>query len=498
MLLKKINFQKHAMKDFFIKCTSKDFLIVLAVILVSKSIYYEALGMNLLLGLFFLLLLPLMPFKSLRKLCKFLIIHKFWILHRFVILYSFKSLRKIHGFFIHYKPVILYSMAFLFLILLNTGAQYSSVLVLVVRILISLFVIHLITFRKFSNMYIDIMTFLSIVSWLSLPVIFFKINSVLPDFIATDFRVLKNYIFFCVQNTNLEYGIWKGVINLQHFRSSGLWWEPGAFQLFVNTAVIFSLINNRLSLKRYCMFLITIIIIASTTGFIVFALLSIVYFKNNLISLGRFVMLLIPAFIYIAVPRWGYEKFKSGSLSYSSFSDRCNEVCICLDLKNNLILLGKFMVPLILTYIYIAPQIYRKFKLGSSFYPSFSDRYNDFYISLNMLYENLFLGYGFGSRNANDAVQALYKELDGSAGADGITMMVAQLGIFSMFLLIPFLIPKYYIHLDISSKFLISLSLLLMYNTQNFTFTLIFTLLTFYGIVGDKFSSKKCHDECKL
>lgn len=381
----------------------KELIIVLCVILLSKSLYYESYGTNILLIVFLFLLMVFTNFINL----------------------------KIN------KIVLLYIFGIIILLLINIDTNYKSFLVLINRILIAIIVIHLMTFERFSKAFIDIIILISIVSWFSWLVILLDIPSFLPNFTGIDGRILRNFIFF---------GVWEEFINYTTFRNSGLWWEPGAFQVFVNLAFIFALTNRIMTIKKYFIFLITIITITSTTGFLVFGLLSLIYFKK-------------------------YFIFK----------------------KKHLIHLCIFLILLIISI----PIIYDKFNSDSSSFASFLSRYYDLLVSVNMFIDNTFIGYGF----ANQIEKAIpYGEnlvgydlyyLSPPTGSDGITMFISQVGILGFILIIPFLFPKYIVHLNIFDKILISISLFLMFNTENFTFILIFIVLTFYGLIKDKINFRK-------
>lgn len=396
-MLTKLQFNDYSIKDFFI---------VLGVILISKSLYYESYGTNILLVgyLFFLMLIT-----------------------------NFKYL-KIN------KMILLYIFGIVALLLINIDTNYSSFFVLVNRILIAILVIYLITFERFSRAFIDIILVISVVSWFSWIVILLDIPSFLPNFTGIDGRPLRNFIFF---------GVWEEFVTYKTFRNSGLWWEPGAFQLFVNLAFVFTLINNTMTMKRYSIFLITIITITSTTGFLVFIILSLIYFK-----------------IFF---------FRKSALLY----------------------LVIFLILFCVSLVFLVPIIYDKFNSDSSSFVSFLSRYYDLLVSFNMFIDNIFMGYGFGSQiekaipyGENLIGHQLYY-LSTPTGADGITMFIAQVGIFGFVLIFPFLFPRYSNHLKLFDRLLISLSLFLMFNTENFTFLLIFTLLTFYGLIKNKIYFKE-------
>jgi len=396
-LLSKSNTKEHSTRDFFI---------VFAVILLSKSLYYESYGANyLLIGFFFLLAFILIP--------------------------NIKNFKT-------EKIILLYSLGLIAIILLNLETNYRSLFVLISRLLIAIIIIHLISFERFSKIFINIILVLSIISWVALFIIHFDIQSPLPSFTSVHYieevqgRILRNFIFFGVDTELIKYNI---------LRTSSIWWEPGAFQLFVNLAVIFSLINNTLTFKRYAIFLITILTAMSTTGLLAFSILSLIFFKKY------------------------------------------------LNLKNNAIL---YLVPffvVILGSIFIAPIIIEK--LNTS-HLSFLSRYHDVVISIHMFADNFLLGYGYGTTvekaipYGEDLIgYELYHSSRPSA-ADGITGFIAQVGILGFVFMYPFLFPRYCNHLRLSDSLLISLSLLIMFNTQNFTNILIFSVLTFYALIENK------------
>ena len=398
-------------KSEYREYSKKDFFIVFSVILVSKSLYYESYGGNyLLIGLFFLL--------------------------SFLIIPNIKNL-KIE------KIILLYIFGLLALILINLETSYRSVFVLVNLMLIGIMIIHLVSFERFSKAFIKIMLILCIISWPALLVIQYDLNSPLPNFSSVHYiedvrgRTLKNFIFF---------GVDEGLIKYTILRTSSIWWEPGAFQVFINLAVIFSLISNSLSMKRYAIFAITILTSMSTTGILAFTLLSLIFFEKYLKFKNNLTLYLIPLFI------------------------------------------------LVLGSIFIGPIIFEKM---SGSHLSFLSRYHDIVISINMFADNFFLGYGYGTTVEKKIPYGedllgydLYWSSAPSA-SDGITGFIAQVGVLGFIFMYPFLFPRYCKHLKLSDSLLISLSLLIIFNTQNFTNILIFTVLTFYALIDNEKNKPK-------
>lgn len=382
----------------------KEFFIVLSCILLSKSLYYESYGNNLLLGVFLVFLF-----------------------------FSYKPTSiKIN------KWVILYCLFFIILVSLNSESNPRSLLVLLLRLSIAVYVVHILDFKQFSLIFNKIILFLILVSLFSVLVIYFNIPSPLPDFVAIDGRPLRNFIFF---------GVWESTIFHSVYRNSGIFWEPGAFQIFINLAFIFSIVNNTMSIKRYFVFLFGIVSTVSTTGVIAFILLSPVFWFS-IINKSRFKALYI----------------------------------------------GAASLFIVISFSFILPFILTKFSGGESGEASvsFLSRYYDFVISLNIFYDNFSLGYGFGSQVKNaitygrEFFGVLEYERVRPSGADGLTMFLAQCGVFSVILLFPFLFPKYYRGHGILTRLIITASLIIIFNTENFTFILIFSLLSLYGIVGNK------------
>jgi len=384
------------------------FIIVLLSILLSKSLYYESFGTN-------ILLIP------------FLI---------FLLIVNYKKR-------VFLKPIlVLYISFFILIIFINQESNIRSILVLGLLFTISLYIINLINFREFTAYFSDIILILAIISWITFPVIYFDIPTLFFDFIAINMHHFRNFIFF---------GVSDGLISYSSFRNAGLWWEPGAFQVFINLSFIFNLIFNRMNNKKYFILLISIFLIQSTTGVIVFLLLSLLYFKDKLFA----------------------SKYKS------------------------LLLLILFLFSLGAIFLLI-PIITNKFDSeGNSFY-SFLSRYYDVQISFNLFIDNFVLGYGYGSQIKNAVPYGadligydVYYSLAQPTGSDGVSMLISQVGISGFLLIIPLLFPRYLAQKKLLEKIIISVSIFILLNTENFMFLLLFALLIFYGIDGNRKISLK-------
>jgi len=135
------------------------------------------------------------------------------------------------------------------------------------RLLIAWLVTTLVCKNKFINIYTDVLVVYSAFS-----LVMYAIGLIFPDFIfslpvsfndaGTEYRHL--YIYF-----------YQG-IDAWNFRNAGLFWEAGAFQVFVSLALLFEffyLPTSRKSLIRKSILVVTIASTASTVGILVLAIL---------------------------------------------------------------------------------------------------------------------------------------------------------------------------------------------------------------------------------
>lgn len=376
-----------------------DFVLVAALLLISKSLYYDALGGK-------QLYIPFLVG---------------------ILFYSISFKVRIH------KTAFMYSLAFVMLVLLNTNANYGSVTLLILRLVMCAVICSLISFEKFSRAFSDIVVGLALVSLLTLPIIYFDIESPFSDF-QHGGNSHRNFIVF---------GVLEQFILFKQYRINGLWWEPGAFQALVNIAFLFSLVNKNISRKKVLIFLALILLINSTTGLIVFMLLSIIYLRTQRPQLNRngvtATFLLTPIIIYVFV---------------------------------------EYYIPLVLL----------KFDPLSQSNGSYLARYYDMMISFELLKGSPLLGYGYGadwplvSQMLNSSVVAGYMLQPGVTGSDGITLLVSQCGVFSLLLLVPLIWPIYLSSFSFLDRLIAAIVIIILFNTENFSFTFLFTILSLYGI----------------
>jgi len=331
-------------------------------------------------------------------------------------------------------------LIFIFVILINDEVRTFSFVSLMMRLWIAIFLVSYLSFETFTKIFTDLVLVIGVVSLLTFPIIFFDIDSPLPDFIAIDGRYLRNFLFFGVSENFIEYKI---------YRNSGLWWEPGAFQIFVMLAFFFSIINKEVSKSKYFLFLVVIFSTQSTAGIFLFFFLSIylIFQKASLLQINILLLFFVFAVVFILVPE--------------------------IDDKFN----------------------------GEGFH-SASSRVNDVLISFELLMDNLWFGYGYGNQIevAIPFGEKLlgydnYHSLSKPTGSDGLTMFISQVGIFGVLLLLPFLFPSYIKKRHFLTRVYFSVFLFLLFNTQNFVFFLIFEILLVYGAKDFLSNGKPYHIE---
>ena len=311
---------------------------------------------------------------------------------------------------------------------LKTPAVYCAV------ILSAFLIVSIISFEQFSEKYLRIVLILSVLSWLAIPFTYFQIYSILPNFISADVRFeYENYIFFAIQKFNIDAVPTAGISVLRS--NGGIFWEPGAWQIFVNTGFILGMANRLITYRRYLIILLTNLSIASTTGLIVFLLLSIVIFASDHIQTkGKIALYFLLIISIVAV------------LSLNFFADSV--------LK---------LIP------------------GTSAHGSFITRLDDNMLDLNVFLEHLFNGVGIGNMGARQ----FYSDLTGirlASGSDGLMKFISEVGILGFVVIKPIIFPTYLNKYRIWQRLIFCFCFVLMFNTEGMMPYLLPWIIAFYGL----------------
>lgn len=157
-----------------------------------------------------------------------------------------------------------------------------------IRIACFLIVISILGHQKFSLTYLQVMLFIcffNLILYISNVYLFQysqSLPSLLPDLRTWDSFTFKNYIFYFAP-TGIDGN--NAVPYSSFIRNSGLFWEGGAYQYFLNLALILSLYIKKNPIFSFPNWIIVISILStfSTTGYLIMAIVlaSIVMGKSS-------------------------------------------------------------------------------------------------------------------------------------------------------------------------------------------------------------------------
>mgnify|MGYP001279303896 CR=1 FL=1 len=364
-------------------------IVIILSILLSKSLYYETFGENKLIILLLGLAVTNILYKTYRKQLFFL------------------------------KKSILLYVAIIIIIFINPNAKMSTSLVFTGLLTISLWFTTIIPLSHFTKVFYNLTKVLMIASLFRYLFIFTDLSTIFQDFISIEGDRYINFLLFGILKEEQAF--------LGTIRNNGLWWEPGAFQVIINTAFLLGLAFKRVSIKDYFLFLIVIISTGSTAGILIFSTLSFIYYRQNINYKLIFISLLI-------------------------------------------------IFPFLFLTSFYEIVIESKLNLGNA---SANSRFNDAAVAIKMFLDYPFMGTGFGDIEILEKYTSKYSY---GTGSNGILLLLANLGILSFTIFIPLIFPGYLKGFNKKiDKIIVSLSLFLIFFTQNFTIMLVFSILIFYG-----------------
>lgn len=240
-----------------------------------------------------IILLSNTPFFGLIERKKTLAIYLIWTIF---ILFKVKRINKIN-LRIAFIFTILFFMNMAINIEIVDKIYLKSILEITVLLFATVIVLERMYIENFIKAYVKIMVVLAATS-----VVFFLIAIFLPSLVS---KISMNMLWgkkYCITSIIYTWGF-NSVLN----RNSGIFWEPGAYQGFLNIAFIMILLYKdmfkRVKLKLVILG-ITIITVQSTTGYIIFILILVIFRKriimnNNIIKKIIIILLIIASFFVI-------------------------------------------------------------------------------------------------------------------------------------------------------------------------------------------------------
>lgn len=178
----------------------------------------------------------------------------------------------------------------IWLSVIMNGENKRNAIMVTFSILTMLMFANVFSLEKFTKSYIDVVYFLSVISLIG-----FALFSVVPG--LRNYSVVTNAKGF--QYTNLFFYIHPHSYN----RNMGIFWEPGAFQMFIGLAMLLEILKEKARISRVLIFVAAIITTYSTTGYIALALiLLLMLFQSKAASLNLKVGVgIITALLIIAI-----------------------------------------------------------------------------------------------------------------------------------------------------------------------------------------------------
>lgn len=167
-----------------------------------------------------------------------------------------------NGFMAYLIPFALIS---LLQVAVVSGATISSCIFLLLKMVIGFGIISTVGYR-FPKVYVETMTFVAVISLLG-----FAYN----NFVGMIPGVRHSEVGVSIYVYNQLYGLVGGYVD----RNCGMFWEPGAFQGYLNMAIMFAVLMERSKWNKISLILMIVAVLTtkSTTGYAVLAFIATYY-----------------------------------------------------------------------------------------------------------------------------------------------------------------------------------------------------------------------------
>lgn len=167
-----------------------------------------------------------------------------------------------NGFMAYLMPFALIS---LLQVAVVSGATISSGIFLLLKMVIGFGIISTVGYR-FPKVYVETMTFVAVISLLGF---------VYNNFVGMIPGVRHSEVGVSIYVYNQLYGLVGGYVD----RNCGMFWEPGAFQGYLNMAIMFSVLMERSKWNKFSLILMIVAVLTtkSTTGYAVLAFIATYY-----------------------------------------------------------------------------------------------------------------------------------------------------------------------------------------------------------------------------
>lgn len=182
------------------------------------------------------------------------------------------------------KKMLFLATCMVLVIALNGVSQYSSYVAIALQVLAAYFVAYRIEYDDFKKKYINIISFFAAVSLVG-HVISLAYPTFALYFPKTEGEYSSNYYNAFIHVFQAARGYTNLVMSK---RNAGIFWEPGAYQAFLNMGLLFLLSMKDVKNKgrKALVLILAIVTTGSTTGYFVLAFLGIIFRKQLMEMLG--------------------------------------------------------------------------------------------------------------------------------------------------------------------------------------------------------------------
>lgn len=339
------------------------------------------------------------------------------IFFEFIIILGLLILHKKHPLITFYSIII---PMFLVLQYITENIFLGTLLGICIKIFIVLAVMKLYSSKKFWTAYINCIIFLATLSLIAF-VWFNFLRSIIPISILTRYTLDNGKLY------NMGFALFKTFSYFPLARNHSIFWEPGAYQFFLNIALfINTYYQKKLFTKKNIILIVSVFTTFSTTGYLVMLLIFIDYFMI---------------------------KRKRNFFKYAI----------------QFLLVLSFLVP-----IYMSRTIIYKFNIKN---PSLYRRIQDTIIDFELFKDYWIWGYG---RDSNIPWHEKYYKVTGNHAQEYMSTSNSLLALFSQFGFffgMLFLFPLFKGNSFLKKKLIFLAIILCLILTENFVFSIIFITL---------------------
>ncbi|MBO5857154.1 MAG: hypothetical protein J6Q87_02795 [Clostridia bacterium] len=175
-----------------------------------------------------------------------------------------------NAFFSHLKRTFLVFVISLILPIIYGGYNIKQMIIMLAAWGIGYLFTLFVSYQEFKDTFISIILFLAVFSLAT-----FVLGVILPGLIELLPTIEKNGTTY--------YNVIFSVVSGSKFvtRNFGIFWEPGAFSIYLNIALYLELFENKFNIKRILLLAITVLTTVSTLGIVCMVILFAVFLTTD-------------------------------------------------------------------------------------------------------------------------------------------------------------------------------------------------------------------------